>query len=221
MSVTVITACYGEDTPQEQVEQDIDVRWICVTDRVMSMPRPWRAVYAPRPHLSPRMAAHVVKCRPDIYDEQIADVIVWVDASATLLRPNSLETFVEPLHRRYVLSSVATLRHPDRETIAEEWPEAAKQGRYESQPLEEQVRHYGSRGFIDDRLYATTVMAYRRSGSSRLLGDRWLLEQLRWTCQDQISLPYVEWATSVKIATCEENLWTTPHIALRQRVRDI
>ena len=61
MTVTVVSASYGGyDIPAVPLEQDVDVRWVMVTDQPDTVPAPWEAVLESRPHLHPRMAATFV-----------------------------------------------------------------------------------------------------------------------------------------------------------------
>lgn len=67
--------------------------------------------------------------------------------------------------------------------------------KYASEPLDEQVAHYRREGFPEHYgLYECGVQA-RKMNAPEIedLGRMWLEENLAWSYQDQVSLPYVLW----------------------------
>lgn len=186
--VTVVTACYGDiDDPIEQPEQDIDVRWVAVMRRPFES-KTWEVVQAPRPHLSDRMAAKIVKFRPDIYAD--TQNIIWFDGSVSLKRSDAVRHLLEPITEQGY--TYATLQHPLWNDIESETKHTKDLNRYRGQMLDEQLAHYQSiiRG-AHVPVYATAIQARRNTGLTREFGDAVIHECVRWTCHDQLSMPVV------------------------------
>jgi hypothetical protein len=55
----------------------------------------------------------------------------------------------------------------------------------------------------------------------RRLNEAWLAECLRWTYQDQLSLPYLLWRHNVRPALIPYNLWDNHLIGLQPHLSDL
>lgn len=206
MSVAVITSCYGDYDPiVSPPEQSIPVDWICVTDTT-TPPAPWRAIVEPRPHLHPRMAAKLARCRPDIYTD--ASVTVWLDAAARVKTPDTVERLVEALGD----GQIAQFPHPTRDNIEGEADESSGMRKYDGLPMREQIAAYRHAGLPRTGLWATGCIVRNASPAVRALGDRWLGEMWRWGWQDQISEPFALWRTGITPVSLPWDLWRNPHI---------
>lgn len=168
-------------------EQTVDADWICVTDRNPAEfdGTGWRAIYEPRNHMHPRLAAKVAKCQPERYSD--AEISVWMDGSCRLLLPDSLEQIIDGAAG----ADIAQVVHPWRSCIFDEAQASAGMPKYEGQSVLDQVEHYRSEGHSEKWGLWATGLIVRRSGTAPHLGVQWLLEQIRWTYQDQLSQPYV------------------------------
>lgn len=185
---TVVTALYGDyDTLRPQVAQDIDCDWICFTDSVRTpAPAPWTVVSDSSP-LPPNLAAKRFKCCPPFKGD-----VVWIDANMQVTSP----TFArEALASRH--DGLATFRHPRRDCIYDEAQASigaeSQGGKYDDQPIAEQVEHYRSEGYPQRAgLFACGTLAWDLSNDLACeLGQAWFGECERWSIQDQISLPVV------------------------------
>lgn len=217
-SVAVVTSCYGGYDPiVAPVEQDIKVEWLCVTDQT-DVPAPWQPVIEPRPHLHPRMAAKVARCRPDLYTD--ADYTIWLDTSGRLSQPSSAQRLVvEGLDDR----DLAQFVHPERSDILAEAEVSAGMKKYAGQPCVPQVNYYRSQGYpIGFGLWATGCIVRKNTDTMRRFGDAWLVEMMRWTWQDQLSEPFVLWSQGLHPAPLPGNLWSNPLVSFNyeQRRRD-
>ncbi len=183
-SVAVITANLGGyDTLRPFPEQTVPVDMVAYTDGPADG---WDVVAPGGMHAHPRMLAKVPKCRPDLFTD--AEVNVWLDASIEVVSPR----FVEWLLGQLGDADLAMFAHPQRDSLLAEAWESKPMPKYEGQPVVEQATEYLASGH-DDRygLWAGCVIVSRPSQRVRALGDAWLREQLLWTYQDQISLPYL------------------------------
>lgn len=199
MSVAVITSVYGSYDPVVPPQpQSVDVDWICVTDTPDAIPAPWRVVVEHRPHLHPRMAAKLPRCRPDIYTD--ADVTVWLDASARIKTPDTIARLVE------TPGTVRMFSHPERSAIEDEANYCVDMEKYRGLPMNEQCAAYRKAGLPGTGLWATGCIV--RNGALPGFGDRWLTEMWRWGWQDQLSVPYALWECGLKATPLPGNLWS-------------
>lgn len=195
MRIAVVTSIMGGyDQPVAPVTQDVECDWICVTDREVDC-WPWKTVVEPRPHLPPRLAAKVAKCRPDVYTD--AAVTVWVDGHIRITHPGFVSWAVGSLGR----ANLAQLRHPQRQRLTDEDVLSATLPKYAGQPLHAQTASYLARGYPDDwGLWAAGLIVRRTSPAVAAFGDAWLGEQVRWTLQDQLSEPPLLYWSGLEIA---------------------
>lgn len=188
--VAIVTACYGGfDDLRPQVSQDVAVEWFCFTDDPdLHVPAPWTKIVAPAEHEHPCLAAKVHKMCPQLEH----DDVVWIDANMQITA-RAFTRLVLAARR----SGIATWRHPRRDCIYTE-AEASigaegQGGKYAGLPIMEQVEHYRTEGHPEHAgLFACGTIAWDRSNPAAVeLGAAWLDECVRWTFQDQLSLPVV------------------------------
>lgn len=133
----------------------------------------------------PRMAAKWWKARPDLAVPG-TDITVWMDGSCELLVPDFYDRCVAELGDDDAL----LMRHPWRDCIYDEEAASHPNGKYDGQPTLEQVESYRAQGHPEHwGLVQTTVMVRRDNERIRALDDAWWAEMLRWSVQDQLSLP--------------------------------
>lgn len=207
MTLALVSSVYGDyDDLEDPPLQDGVDDYVMVTDRFHPQISLWRQVIEPRPHLHPRMAAKIAKCRPDRYTE--CERTVWVDAGARLMHQGAVRWAAD--HGPF-----AQFVHPERSDITVEAEVSAGMRKYADQAVRDQAAHYKKRGLPDDfGLWATGMIVRDNTFNSpgRLMGDWWLLEQLRWTYQDQISWPYLLWKADIRPIPLTGDLWGNPHI---------
>lgn len=209
MRVCIYTAIFGDYTtlkePRELSREGVDL--ICFTE--LGLPDAWRLRHRRRVFAHPRMDAKWYRMNSDLLLPEY-DVTIWVDASIQL---GSVDRFVASCLRDLGPHDTALFRHPERSNIYEE-AEASFSvcpHKYADQPLLEQVAHYRWEGLPNDHvLWAGTI--HVRRARSRLVSEinrRWFAECVRWSYQDQLSLPYVLWQTGTAglVATLEGNVY--------------
>jgi hypothetical protein len=206
VTIALVTSIYGNyDHLTDPPEQEGVIDYVAVVDEVKAGPSLWRQIVEPRPHMHPRLAAKVAKCCPLLYTD--ADYTVWVDGSARLKHKGVAKWAVDQLG----LAHAAQFPHPDRIDIDPEAVVSMGMGKYNGQSCMDQAAYYKKQGLPQNfGLWATGFIARPRwAGMDR----RWLAEQIRWSYQDQISLPYVYWLTNGPPALLlEGNLWSNPHV---------
>lgn len=186
MKIAVVSAAYASyDDPSPPPPQHCgaEVEWVMVSDRDCDCP-PWRSVTEPRLLAQPRLAAKVPKARPDLYAD--ADVYIWIDANMRICSAGFIGWCVAVLGD----GELGLTPQPQASTMAGELALAYPQPRYAKLPLPAQVEHYLAAGFPDGWGNWWTGLMIRRATCPQF-GDAWLTEMLRWSHQDQISLPFV------------------------------
>lgn len=209
MSVAVITSWYGDaqDRIGPQPAQSVEADWVLVTDQPVESDL-WRVVYEPRPELGPRMAAKLAKFRPDLYTE--AYTTVWLDAAARFKDEHGLERLIE---WSYAMP-LAQFPHPARRCLYDEAEASRGVWKYGHQNLDGQVKHYETDGMPRGwGLWATGVIV-RNGARTQYKGfdNAWLLEQFRFTDQDQVSEPYVAWRTEVRPHDLPHGVFDNPAV---------
>lgn len=135
------------------------------------------------------------------------DLSIWIDGSLQI----KSSSFVRDM-RQYVYDAPwAMFSHPDRDCIYDEAVVSAAMRKYRNLPLFEQVESYRSAVPPHSGLYACTIIVRKEPIPAELsdVNRRWYQENLKWTYQDQLSLPYVLRNTDSLLhpARIKESLW--------------
>jgi hypothetical protein len=133
------------------------------------------------------------------------DYLIWIDGSAVVKRRDFVETVVSCIGA----SGWAMFSHPDRTCIYDEAEASVGMPKYASQPIMAQVDHYRGEGYpAGNALMAAGVIARdARRLDLATINEMWWRENLRWSYQDQLSLPVVLWRLGCRCDIIEGNLW--------------
>jgi O-antigen biosynthesis protein len=225
--VCVYTAIYGGyDKLKSVPEQTVDADYVCFTEsRELEATGPWTIVRnARRPELHPRMRAKFFKVlshrvfpggRASLIEAPswrarrpftTYDAIVWVDGSIQITSPKFVERMIGGIGE----SGWCMWKHPDRDCILDEVKASTPMRKYQGLPLEEQVASYTAEGFPAKAGLMACTLIGRRARDRRLdpIHEAWWAENLRWSYQDQLSLPVVLWRAGHGWDVIDENLWS-------------
>jgi hypothetical protein len=193
----VYTAIFGGYDRLWGCIPNADTDFFCFTDDPSLEAPPWQIVPSPARYEHPRMSAKWFKMHPHLALPDHRRTI-WIDGSIKVRS----DSFAEEILRWLGDSGIALVRHPDRDDVFEEAEASIKMTRYRGQPIREQVEHYRAEGFRSDNgLYIGGVIARDSDDESvRRLNEAWMEENLRWSFQDQLSLPYLLWRFGIKPA---------------------
>lgn len=173
----------------------------------------------PRPlSVAPRMQAKAHKMLGWEYAPD-ADLIIWLDSAYRIKSPG----FVRWMISRLGPADCCFMPHPDRKTIREEAQFMAERmaagdryliDRYQGEPFREQVAHYLADPTFDPaaRLISAGCFIYRANWRVIAMMRHWLAECVRWTVQDQLSLPYVLHAARVSTSWLDSGVFDCPHL---------
>jgi hypothetical protein len=206
MRTVVYTAIFGGyDELHQPVPQTAPCDFICFTDG--KLPRrvgAWRIVRVKTDHTQhPRMQAKRFKLRNhEVFPGgRLAfkyapfsrrwkiDASIWIDANRRIKSPD----FVTDMRNALGGRPWAMFAHPDRNCIYEEAAVSLQMEKYRGLPINEQINSYRSTVPEHGGLYACTVIVRAEPASASLdrLQKAWWAENLKWSYQDQISLPFV------------------------------
>lgn len=183
MKPIVYTCVYG-NYDNLKPQPDIGADYICFTDNPDLKSETWDIRYDPiYPHLHPRLRAKFRKliCPFDTLS-------LFIDGSIQIVDTGIIDKLSKFLHNGF-----AVYRHPSgRNCIKSELLESLTMEKYEGQPMKEQVDYYFSQGFPENYgLYACGLIL--RNDRYDDFGSKWMLENLAFSYQDQLSLPYLQW----------------------------
>lgn len=143
---------------------------------------------------------------------------VWVDASCILAREDSLEWLINKCED----SDFVVFKHPNRNSIKEEADYLKERlakncpyitPRYENELIDEQVDIIAKdTRYVDDHLFASTVMVYRNTEKAHTALFDWFYHIARYHVIDQLSLPYVLWRSDCNVNVIQESYLKTPYL---------
>jgi hypothetical protein len=204
VSAVVYTAIAGGyDELKQPVAQDAECEFVCFSDSAgPSRIGAWRIVrFKPDASLHPRMRAKRFKIlsheyfpkgrwKPSFWSRpRRLDVSIWIDGSLEIVSPK----FVSDMRVRLGEGAWAMFVHPDRDCIYEEAALSMTLPKYQGLPILEQVESYRPTVPPHSGLYACGIIVRREPVSEllRAAAQSWWEENVNWTYQDQVSLPYV------------------------------
>lgn len=191
MSIAVITSVTGNYDHEMRHTYTSGVDYFYFTDgKSRSADSRWQRVMLPDLDIHPRRLAKLPKLHPHSFPEIASyDFVIWIDGSMSIEDENFPHAILSYLNGGLVLSP-----HFDGRDCA--YGEATiRPPKYASEPLDEQVEFYRDEGFPEHYgLYEAGVHARRMNypGLSEL-GELWLDQNMRFSYQDQVSLPYCLW----------------------------
>jgi len=211
MRVALITAIYGgHDKPKPlPLEHGFDEA-ILVSDSGELSAEGWTSRAVPRGAMSPRLASKLPKMQP--FDYVDADIAVWLDGSFSIDGPGFRDFCVDSLADY----DLVTWAHPDREKRdclylealeCQHWP------KYNDYPIPAQTAHYRAEGMPEGfGLWACGTIAWRNTPEAREFGRLWLIENMRWSIQDQVSLPYLVWKHRPRLGEFAAHEYDNPYL---------
>lgn len=211
MRVALLSAIYGDyDDVKPLPDWHGFDEAIMITDNPDLVAPGWMVRVEPAGRMSPRLASKLPKMQP--FDYVDADVVVWLDASFTIDAPGFRDFCVKAVDG----NDLATWAHPDRaerDCLYLEALECYWWAKYRDEPLEAQVTAYRAEGMPEGfGLWACGTVVWRNTDQARDFGRRWLIECVRWSIQDQVSLPYLLWKYRPRLAELPDHEYQNPFL---------
>jgi hypothetical protein len=218
--IAIITSIYGnyDNLKEHNINHKSNVDWYCFTDNPNIRSNIWRIINTPY-HLENLDALDVqyknsysnVKNEHKIFNMMCAkfykikthtidilqeyDYYIWVDGSI-FLRPTFLDKIVEQIQEK---KELIQFKHSVRNNIKDETIESIQMQKYKSQKVNEQYVEYIDSGFPDKTgLFENTVFIRKKNTRCNTIFDKWWVHNLKYSYQDQISLPFIYWSFKEK-----------------------
>jgi hypothetical protein len=216
MRIALITACYGSYDPVRPLPDDhgFDDAVLVTDDRSFGTDTVsrigWR-VHLENSDESPRLAAKRPKMMPWLYTD--CDAAVWLDASFEIIGVG----FRDWAEAHLVRNDFVVWSHPEgRICIRQEADVCWEFPKYKDQPIREQVGSYLRDGFPGFwGLFAAGTVGYRFTDEAKRFGSLWHSENVKWSIQDQISLPYLLWREGKPFGLWGANEYQNPFVKVR------
>lgn len=210
MRVALITACYGAYDPVRPIPEMGFDDAILVTDDPEASVQGWRTVVEPS-DLHPRLAAKRPKMLPWNYTD--CDAAVWLDASFEVVNPK----FGAWAREHVETNDLVVWVHPEgRIDIRQEVEVCWFFDKYKDYPLREQLAHYVADGMPELwGLFAGGTVGWRFTDEAKTFGEAWYAENVRWSIQDQVSLPYLLWSRGKTFGVWGANEYENDFLRLR------
>jgi Protein of unknown function (DUF616) len=188
--IALYTSIFGGYDKLAEPPRCPGVDYFCFTEDESVSSDVWQIVASPPRYEHPRLAAKWFKMHPHLVLSDYRYTI-WIDGSLRL----KSETFAEEVMRCLGVNGLALLKHPARDNIFDEAEHSATRPKYDGQPVREQVAHYRSCGFRSENVLYCGGLLVRDNevAAIRSLNEAWMAENLSWSWQDQLSLPYLTW----------------------------
>lgn len=211
MRVALITACYGAYDPVRLLPDGHGFdEALLITDSTNDVPEGWRVIVEPSEY-HPRLAAKRAKMMPWLYTD--CDAAVWLDASFEVTSTD----FSGWCRGHLALNDFVVWIHPEgRNDIRQEVEVCWFFDKYKNYPLREQLAHYVARGMPEQwGLFAGGTVGWRFTDEAKGFGERWYRENVEWSIQDQVSLPFLLWQTGKPFGVWRANEYQNPYVRLR------
>ncbi len=193
--IVVYTTIFGGyDRLLPVPKQTHQADFICITDRPQELvntdqdSEQWKIIQVnqPRKDLHPRMRAKWYKIFPWENEEIRAyDVIIFIDGSIQI----SAEFVAFCLES--LKSDIAVFSHPERKCIYDEVKASENMIKYQDEQIHEQAEYYRKFHPSGSGLYAAGVIIRKPTERIKALMMSWWHEIIKFSWQDQLSLPVV------------------------------
>lgn len=195
--IALITAIFGDlDDLKPVPEQSVPVDKFCFTNN-LNIPagefRGWNVIHPdyPRYDFKNRIKAKYFRTLSHMVKELKAyDIVIWLDGSIDIINPE----FVYFMAQNVVRSGLAVFKHSIRDCIYEEAIVSKLGPKYNGEPIDEQIAEYRNSGYPEKNgLIETGCFVKLIDIPTNRIMEQWWHENIKYSYQDQISLPYVLW----------------------------
>jgi hypothetical protein len=183
---------------------------VLVTDDPDVVTEGWRVHVEPRDE-HPRLAAKRPKMMPWLFTD--CDAAIWLDASFEV----ATREFGPWARSHFERNDFVVWSHPEaRFGIEQEAPVCWDWPKYKDFDMRGQLAAYMADGMPERwGLFACGTIGWVFNEATRALGEAWYAENVEWSIQDQISLPYLLWREGKKFGVWNGNEYQNPYLRLR------
>ena len=140
-------------------------------------------------NLNPILLQRKVKCLPYLFLKDY-DYTIYVDGKVHIV--GDLSEYINIYAKE---CSMLCIPHPERQKIEDEAQAIIDLNKADPQKTLEQVKHYKSLGYKDERILPDTCILVRSNRDEKLneVMNDWWKEIQKWTYRDQLSIGYCFW----------------------------
>ena len=174
----------------ENIPKDWD--FVCFTSENLGKSDVWKTIKIVRRYNNPK-DSRVYKLNPHIFLKKY-DVSMWIDGNIALNKG-----WVDHVEKCLVESDITFLRHP--EMVKGAYHEAQRclsMNKDVEKNIRLQMDYYLSEGLLCDEPVSATGILIRRHNNLKEFHNLWWSQVEKYSCRDQISLPYARWKTELK-----------------------
>lgn len=217
MRIGILSANLGKfdediDSVKQNLPEEVEVIFYKWTDKN----------FPPITGLTPRFQYRI----PKMFGWQMfpdCDIYLWLDGSMSLQHPDSIKWLIEQLG---YANDMLFFKHPWRKDIFDEVEHIEEKLQKGSKYLTSRYKNglhkecykeiMKDEEFTDNKLFASTMFAYKNTEKvQEMLKDWWFWQSRFWSC-DQIPLPYVLWKNKIKVKTINENVFDFEYLTFNK-----
>jgi GT2 family glycosyltransferase len=204
MKIAVYVTIFGDyDGLKPIPAQEVKADYFVITDNPKLKLEGWKTVVPnfPRRDLHPRLRAKFFKMFPWECDEMAKyELSIYIDASIRITSANFIATCLKNLNQDMLL-----FRHPQRQCIYKEGAASVGLKKYDGEPINEQLNFYRKFHPANGGLYACGLIVRKHTEQvKKIMGD-WWFENIKYSYQDQLSLPVILRANGFTPSTFAED----------------
>ena len=154
-----------------------------------------------------RLNAKYIKCQAlniDILKKY--EYIIWTDSSLQIKNNNLVRDILNILdnnndkhkNKNKNKSDLYFYHHYRRNNIMDEYKISKPLSKYHNHKMEEQIKKYRYESFLDNYLYECGIFIIKNNEKNIKIMNDWWEENITYSYQDQLSLPYVLWKNNAK-----------------------
>lgn len=192
---TCITDGFGDILYDPLIVED-GIEYFCFTNKDIKsnvykiLPLPYNLDNDRRNSRFPKINSHIVFPQ--------SEVTIWHDG---VYQIKSIKSLLKSLKSDW---SFCTFKHSSRKSVTEEIRACCIQKKENPNILNNQYKSYISEGFNDNCLFENSCLIRKNNSIVKDINNLWWSEYQKWSCRDQISLPYVFWKLDYKDVTLIE-----------------
>ena len=204
MKIAVYVTIFGNyDTLKVIPKQEVKADYYLITDNPALKTEGWTTIVptVPRHDLHPRMRAKFFKLFPwECKELAPYQISIYLDASIRITSPKFIATCIKNLNKDMLL-----FKHPQRNCIYAEGKASNELRKYANEPIDSQISNYRKFHPANSGLYAGGVIVRKHTNLIRKIMGDWWFENIKYSYQDQLSLPVVLRANRFEPSTFTEN----------------
>ena len=148
-----------------------------------------------------RLYAKYIKCQAlniDILKKY--EYIIWTDSSLQIKNKHLIRDILNLLNSNESNNKISDLyfyKHSCRNNIMDEYKISKSLSKYHNHKMEEQINKYRTELYHDNILYECGIFILKNNEKNIKIMNDWWEENVTYSYQDQLSLPYVLWKNNI------------------------